>query len=198
MAINLTARALYKNSFTFQPQFKLVVCTNTLLDVKSNDDGTWRRIRVCDFMSKFADDVNSPEFSECQYVFPKDKTLKEKMPSWRAVLMHMLVERAFKTNGLVQDCSVVKAKSDEYRISQDYIAQFIAEKIVSQDGGKIQKRELSTAFAQWFQETYSKSAPPAKELFAKFEKKFGPYTRYWKNCAIKQEEIDDDTFDVVE
>ena len=86
----------------------MVVCTNTLLDVKSNDDGTWRRIRVCDFMSKFADDVISPEFSECQYVFPKDKTLKEKMPSWRAVLMHMLVERAFKTNGLVQD--VVKAK----------------------------------------------------------------------------------------
>ena len=194
----LTARALYKNSFSFQPQFNLVVCTNTLLDVKSNDDGTWRRIRVCDFMSKFADDVNSPEFSECPYVFPKDKTLKEKMPAWRSVLMHMLVERAFKTNGLVQDCSVVKAKSDEYRISQDYIAQFIAEKIVSQEGGRIQKRELSTAFAQWFQETYSKSAPPAKELFAKFEKKYGAYTRFWKGCAIKQEEIDDDTFDVVE
>ena len=30
----LTARALYKNSFSFQPQFNLVVCTNTLLDVK--------------------------------------------------------------------------------------------------------------------------------------------------------------------
>ena len=67
----LTARALYKNSFSFQPQFKLVVCTNTLLDVKSNDDGTWRRIRVCDFMSKFADDVNSPEFADCSFVFKR-------------------------------------------------------------------------------------------------------------------------------
>ena len=196
----LTARALYKNSFTFQPQFKLVVCTNTLLDVKSNDDGTWRRIRVCDFMSKFDDNVNNPEFADHPYVFPKDKTLKEKMPAWRSVLMHMLVERAYKTNGLVEDCSIVKAKSDEYRISQDYIAQFINEKINANDpDGKIQKRELSTAFAQWFQDTYSKSPPPAKELFAKIEKKFGPYKRsFWRGCSIKEDQIDDDHFDETE
>ena len=51
------------------------------------------------------------------------------MPAWRSVLMHMLVERCFKTNGIVEDCEIVKAKSDEYRVSQDYIAQFINEKI---------------------------------------------------------------------
>ena len=192
----LTARALYKNSFTFQPQFKLVVCTNTLLDVKSNDDGTWRRIRVCDFMSKFDDNVNNPEFADHPYVFPKDKTLKEKMPAWRSVLMHMLVERAYKTNGLVEDCGIVKAKSDEYRISQDYIAQFINEKINTEDpDGKIQKRELSTAFSQWFQDTYSKSAPPAKDLFTKFEKRFGVYNRWWRGCSVRHEDIDDDQFE---
>ena len=27
---------------TFVPQFKLVVCTNTMFEIKSNDDGTWR------------------------------------------------------------------------------------------------------------------------------------------------------------
>ena len=195
----LTARALYKNSFTFQPQFKLVVCTNTLLDVKSNDDGTWRRIRVCDFMSKFADDVNSPEFADCSFVFKKDKTLKEKMPAWRSVLMHMLVERCFNTNGIVEDCEIVKAKSDEYRVSQDYIAQFINEKITRGEGvGKIQKKELSKAFSMWFQDTYNKTAPPSKELFAKFEKIFGPYTRFWKDCKINHDDIDDDVFDIVE
>jgi P4 family phage/plasmid primase-like protien len=49
----IQCRALYKDSITFIPQFKLAVCTNTLFDIKSNDDGTWRRIRVCDFMSTF-------------------------------------------------------------------------------------------------------------------------------------------------
>ena len=51
----IQGRALFKDTITFIPQFKLVVCTNTLFDIKSNDDGTWRRIRVCDFMSKFLD-----------------------------------------------------------------------------------------------------------------------------------------------
>ena len=111
--------------------------------------------------------------------------------------MHMLVERAFKTNGLVQDCSVVKAKSDEYRISQDYIAQFIAEKIVSQEGGKIQKRELSTALPNGFKIHIPRVLHLQKNYLQSL-KKYGAYTRYWKGCAIKQEEIDDDTFDIVE
>ena len=51
----IQGRALFKEAVTFIPQFKLVVCTNTLFDIKSNDDGTWRRIRVCDFVSKFLD-----------------------------------------------------------------------------------------------------------------------------------------------
>ena len=195
----LTGRALYKNTITFVPQFKLVVCTNTLLDVKSNDDGTWRRIRVCDFMSKFADDVNSPEFADYEYVFPKDRLLKEKMPAWRQVLMHMLVEKAFETGGLVNDCNIVKSKSDEYRISQDYISQFIAEKIDTSDPyGKITKKEISAAFSQWFTANNSnKPQPPPKELHSKCEKLFGKYNRFWKGCSIKEED-DTESFDIVE
>ena len=109
--------------------------------------------------------------------------------SWKSII----------TNGLVEDCNAVKSKSDEYRISQDYIAQFIDEKIDANDpDGKIQKRELSAAFANWFQDTYSKNAPPAKELFTKFEKKFGPYNRIWRGCSIKEDKIDDDQFDDIE
>ena len=36
----IQGRALFKDTVTFMPQFKLVVCTNTLFDIKSNDDGT--------------------------------------------------------------------------------------------------------------------------------------------------------------
>ena len=52
----IQCRALYKDAVTFYPQFKLAVCTNNLFDIKSNDDGTWRRIRVCHFMSLFTED----------------------------------------------------------------------------------------------------------------------------------------------
>jgi len=49
----IQGRALFKDMITFIPQFKLTVCTNTMFDIKSNDDGTWRRIRVNDFKAKF-------------------------------------------------------------------------------------------------------------------------------------------------
>jgi phage/plasmid-associated DNA primase len=62
----IQGRALFKDAVTFIPQFKLVVCTNVLFDIKSNDDGTWRRIRVCDFMSKFTDNPYTND------KFPKD------------------------------------------------------------------------------------------------------------------------------
>ena len=52
----LQARALFQECETFETQFKLVVCTNNLFEIESNDDGTWRRIRKCDFLSKFIDE----------------------------------------------------------------------------------------------------------------------------------------------
>ena len=58
----IQCRALFKDSITFTPQFKLVVCTNTLFDIASNDEGTWRRIRAIPYNSKFDDnpDKNDP------------------------------------------------------------------------------------------------------------------------------------------
>ena len=47
----IQGRALFKDNITFTPQFKLAVCTNTLFDINSNDEGTWRRIRVVDFQA---------------------------------------------------------------------------------------------------------------------------------------------------
>ena len=77
----IQGRALFKDTVTFTPQFKLVVCTNTLFDIKSNDDGTWRRIRVCDFKSKFLakpyeDDLNFPK-EQYPYQYQLDKQLDQ-------------------------------------------------------------------------------------------------------------------------
>ena len=63
----IQGRALFKDTVTFVPQFTLAVCTNHLFDIQSADDGTWRRIRVCDFKSKFVDNPsNDPKNFEFQ------------------------------------------------------------------------------------------------------------------------------------
>ena len=36
----ILARGLYSESESFDPQFNLIVCTNNLFDIESNDDGT--------------------------------------------------------------------------------------------------------------------------------------------------------------
>ena len=63
--------------------------------------------------------------------------------------MSMLVEKAYETGGLVQDCDV-KA-SDEYREGQDYLAEFAKEKIIRSEGDKIKKTELRNQFKEWYQ-----------------------------------------------
>ena len=66
----IQCRALFKDSVTFIPQFKLVVCTNTLFDIVSNDDGTWRRLRKVDFESKFTHNpYNDPKFPVEDYPY---------------------------------------------------------------------------------------------------------------------------------
>jgi phage/plasmid-associated DNA primase len=50
----IQARAPYMpQAITFIPQLKLVVCSNTMMEIKSNDHGTWRRIRVVPYKSLF-------------------------------------------------------------------------------------------------------------------------------------------------
>ena len=134
----IQGRALFKDAVTFIPQFKLVVCTNHLFDIKSNDDGTWRRIRVCDFMSLFTENpVDGDE--DKPYQFKVDKNIDIKFEKWKLVFMSMLVEKAMKTKGEVLDCDIVCAKSQLYRETQDHFAEYVRDNIKISEDGKIEK-----------------------------------------------------------
>jgi putative DNA primase/helicase len=199
----IQARALYCESETFTPQFDLVVCTNNLFEIASNDDGTWRRIRICDFMSKFVDtDANGliqsvESLEDNPHQFPKDKSLKDKLPKWAVVFASMMVDLAFETQGVVKDCDIVMASSNNYRQGQDHIAAFVSENVVKKVGGKIAKRELTEQFKLWFQESQGqRKAPKGVELYEYMNKKFGrPKATGWHNVEILypdlMEEVDD-------
>jgi P4 family phage/plasmid primase-like protien len=169
----IQARALYCDSEIFEPQFSLVVCTNALFEIKSNDDGTWRRLKLVDFISKFIS--NGEEHTDdTPHVFPKDKDLKEKLPKWAPIFASMLIERAFITNGEVVDCLEVVEASKKYRQNQDLINAFINEKIVKSPGNYIGKQGLHAEFKIWFQCTYgNRKMPKLTVLDEAMTKKFG-------------------------
>jgi len=193
----IQARGLYSESEIFDPQFSLVVCTNNLFDIESNDDGTWRRIRKCDFISKFVDEGET-HTDDTPYVYLKDKSLKDKLPSLAPVFASMLVKRAFETNGIVIDCDTVLNASNKYRKGQDHISAFISEKIVKTDStkDKIGKRGLQEGFKQWFEVTQgSRKTPKGEELFEYMNKKFGQCKSTGWLCVkfMEPEEEEEDT-----
>lgn len=190
----LLGRALYCDSEIFTPQFSLVVCTNSLPEIRSNDDGTWRRMKLVNFMAKF---VSEDEYhtDDTPYVFTKDKTLKEKLPLWAPVFMSMLVKKACETEGEVKDCPQVVQASNEYRQGQDCITKFIKEKIMIDPKGTIGKRSLNEEFKQWFQSMNfgSRKTPKSTELEEAINKKFKGYwkSNKWVGIRIKFDDEQD-------
>ena len=191
---DMTARALFKNTITFVPQFKLVVCTNVLFDIKSNDDGTWRRIRLCPYKSKFCEDPKSDDPEE-PYQFLIDKNLDIKIKAWVNVFMAMLVKKAFETDGKVRTCAAVTASSNKYRNTQDYLSEFFRDKIRPADEDSyIKKTEVYEEFKKWYVVQHGKNIPKANELYDYMIKKFGKITgKGWRKCRIVYD--DDDILD---
>ena len=177
----LSGRALYCDTITFNPQFTLVVCTNHLFDIKSTDDGTWRRIRVCDFESKFLDNPykNEKEFpkNKYPYQFKCVKDIDSRFEAWAPYFISMLVEIAFETNGVVEDCPQVLAASQKYKMQQDYFAQFFEERIVQVEGGTIKRKDLQNEFIEWYTELYGGKVPKGKDLYDFMESKLGKCQR---------------------
>ena len=195
----IQARALYAESEIFEPQFKLVVCTNNLFDIESNDDGTWRRIRKCDFLAKFVDE-GEEHTDDTPYVFVKDKGLKEKLPAFAPIFASMLVKRAFDSGGVVEDCDYVMAASNKYRNGQDNIAAFVAENVektgVATD--KIKKNELSNQFKMWFiQEQGGRKMPKGQELYQYMDKRYGANSNScWTGVKMKYPDQEDEVADL--
>jgi P4 family phage/plasmid primase-like protien len=192
----LQARSLFQESETFIPQFKLVVCTNNLFDIDSNDDGTWRRIRKCNFVSKFVDENETYTVDDNEHVFVKDKSLGEKLPAFAPIFASMLVDIAFDTNGDVADCQTVSDASKNYRKGQDHIAAFVNERIIKtgEIKDKIGKVSLQQEFKIWFlQEQGGKKIPKGEELYSYMEKKFGKYKKNgWTGIKFISNDDEDD------
>jgi P4 family phage/plasmid primase-like protien len=163
----LTARGLFKDSITFIPMFNLVLCANIFLGIKSNDNGTWRRIKVIEFSSKFVDNpilTNDEEFK-----FLKDTKLKEKLADWAEYVLHLLVQYAFKNQGVVGSFEMVDCATERYRLSQDRIGQFIKDCIIfGTPTEKESKERLSQEFKHWFELNFKYSIK-TKELFDRLE-----------------------------
>mgnify|MGYP000315209852 FL=1 len=164
----IQARELYQTSSTFNQMFTLAVCTNTFFQIKTQDEGTWRRLRIVEFKSCFKNpDVYSklPEKQRnSKYIYKKDPTLKDKLPIWAPVFMRMLIDRCVKNQGIVVDCDMVLEETNKYRFKQDLIGQFMQEMIVEAEGANLTKQEVSQQWKQWCETNQATNTPKVSEV----------------------------------
>ena len=199
----IQGRALFKDTITFVPEFKLVVCTNTLFDIKSNDDGTWRRIRVCDFVSKFLENPYGDEDKFPRSSFPHqfkiDAIIEEKFVEWAPILMSMFVNISYEKQGKVTDCEIVMRSSDKYREGQDYMTEFDKECIRRSPNAVIKKTVVLGKFREWYESNYGRgNIPKGKELHEYLDTKYGRNVRgKWNNVMIIEDDAENDNVVVV-
>ena len=143
----IMARALYREPFEFFPQFKMLLLCNHLPYVPSDDGGTWRRIRVVEFTSKFVENPQEPN------EFPIDYDLSEKMEEWREQFIAMMIHyyKLYEVEGITEPPEVLKCTT-EYREQNDHMAAFISSKLEKKEGSFMSVDEVHTELKAWIKD----------------------------------------------
>lgn len=156
------ARELNKAPIEFVMKAKFVLVCNDLPTIDSLDGGTWRRIRLLEYLSKF---VDKPKKSN---EFKIDKNLKDKMTQWHNMFMWLLIEyhKRYKKNGIHEPPAVTRV-TDEYKENSDFYSQFFNEHIERDLNSKISIKDTYAYFRNWHKTTYEGKKLVLKQNFEK-------------------------------
>jgi P4 family phage/plasmid primase-like protien len=135
----LTARFLYKDEFTFQPDAKFWLATNKMPLVRDNSEGFWRRIYRIPFTASF--------------VGREDKTLKDRLRSEAPGILAWLVRGCleWQRDGL-QPPDAVKAATAEYRRESNQLTQWIEACCEIRRDASLQAKTAFESYIRWCQQ----------------------------------------------
>jgi len=153
-------RGLYSTGEEFKPQFSLALLCNNKPKMTSDDDGTWRRMVVLDFIARFVEGTpNGP------YEFKRNTDLVHNFPYWAPWFFVMLTQyyRIYKVEGLKAPKEITDA-TKEYRKDSDAYAMFIDDYFIKDESGCIKLEQAYTYFKDWYESEYSEKAPPRRSF----------------------------------
>ncbi|MEU1074336.1 MULTISPECIES: phage/plasmid primase, P4 family [unclassified Streptomyces] len=133
----VTCRALYGNPFTYVPSFLLLVAGNYKPAILSQDLGVWRRVKLIPFEATFrgaSADTSLPA------------TLRGEAEGILAWAVRGAQE--WYAHGLQEPASVATATQD-YRESEDRLAEFIAARLVQEPDARVAPMAVRRAYAEW-------------------------------------------------
>lgn len=185
----IMARPLYKEPFEFKPQFKMVLTCNHLPNVPSDDGGTWRRIRLVEFLSRFVEDPDPEKPNE----FPIDKDLSTKFVDWREQFMSLLIEyyKKYIQTGVKEPEEVLQC-TREYQKNNDFYLEFKDDKFENNEMSFLSVNDAYTTFKYWQKENHSVVKVRKREFMNAIDKMCGKRViisrvEGWKGFRIKSE-----------
>jgi len=161
----IQARGLYQEPVKFKPQFKIVLMCNKLPKIPSDDDGTWRRLKVVEFISKFKDNPDPTE----KYEYPIDRQLSDHFDKWRSVFMWRLInkytdyDKPKNKGGGNKPPTQVAKYTNSYKAREDILSKFLlANVLVDMNTEPITVSKINKRFNDWFtEEGFDKKDKPS-------------------------------------
>lgn len=149
----ITSRRLFQGNISFTPKCKFFMTANDKPEITDTSDGTWRRLRVVDFKSKF---VNKPR-DKCNnklLEFPIDHTISSKLDTWAPYLISMLIHKYYPiyANGNLKEPNEVKLSTEQYQLDNNFYKLFFQEKIIitNDNKDKLSRKDMWEGFKEWF------------------------------------------------
>lgn len=170
----LTGRAPHAPQETvFDPTHLLCFLTNHLPHAPGDDFAFWQRIHLVPFKLKFTDDPQAPDERQ------RDKELPAQIRSEASGILAWLVRGCieWQRQGL-NPPAVVRSATEQYRASEDTLAEFIADSAMPPEETSPDDRtsftEAYKAFEAWFVQQIGdiKFCPKKKRFGLLMEKKF--------------------------
>ncbi|WP_149111540.1 phage/plasmid primase, P4 family [Limnoglobus roseus] len=150
----ITARFCRQDFHSFIPTFKLVLATNYLPRVRGTDHGTWRRLRLVEFLRKFwtpADCLANP-VGDFRPEDQADASLPTRLRGAAAGVLAAMVRAAIRfyaAGRRVTPPEEVMNAVAEYRRDEDLIGQFFAERVRPTAAPSLAGAEFYAAFQDW-------------------------------------------------
>jgi P4 family phage/plasmid primase-like protien len=176
------ARKLFGDPFEYTPQFKMILVCNKLPKIPSDDGGTWRRIRVTRFDSKFV--KTFAEVNEDKHHYLADLSIdEERLKEWAPAFMWMLINiyyvkymKPLEEGGGLNEPEEVREYTEKYRKESDVFFEFLKEMIdvTGNDNDSEKTVLLFSQFKDWHRDNYNHATKCArKDLEEYLEEKRG-------------------------
>jgi P4 family phage/plasmid primase-like protien len=165
----IEARPLYGDPFQYTPQFKLLLACNHLPNIPSDDNGTWRRIRVIDFGIKFTSNPQNPNERKA------DPKLRDIMKRWHQAFMWLLINQYYpiyvENDGMDNlEPERVKSATDKYKSESNIIMEFFNEELEAKPDSHLPMSYVYNQFNEWYKNSYNDKKPfPKRKLKEYFD-----------------------------